>query len=263
MKTEGPPPPGYQYERDANGNVVRMVPIPGGPAAAKLEAEQRARTATEAGRLQAATIVVDDIGGLTNLLDAEEKATGFDKANPYVQVTGVTGKAGEGLPGSARAAAQGLLDSVKANIGFEQLNKMRQESPTGGALGNITEQELKFLQSTLGTLNLDLPPATLRRNLKRVKEVYDTVMRKAAAYPNAAQYGFGTGAPTAAPAAAPTAAPAAAPVATPAAVSTPSMTTRALPTQGAIDYLRRNPSLRGAFDEKYGPGMADRILGGQ
>lgn len=30
----------------------------------------------------------------------------------------------------------------------------------------------------------------------------------------------------------------------------------------AIDYLRQNPNLKGAFDAKYGPGAADRILGG-
>lgn len=46
-------------------------------------------------------------------------------------------------------------------------------------------------------------------------------------------------------------------------VSTPAVSTRALPNQAAIDFLRRNPSLRGAFDEKYGPGAAARVLGGQ
>jgi len=46
-------------------------------------------------------------------------------------------------------------------------------------------------------------------------------------------------------------------------VATPAVSTRALPNQAAIDFLRRNPSLRGAFDEKYGPGAAARVLGGQ
>lgn len=34
------------------------------------------------------------------------------------------------------------------------------------------------------------------------------------------------------------------------------------PPEGAISMLRGNPSLRGDFDAKYGPGAADRILGG-
>jgi hypothetical protein len=33
--------------------------------------------------------------------------------------------------------------------------------------------------------------------------------------------------------------------------------------QGAIDKLRKNPSLRGAFDEKYGAGAAARAIGGR
>lgn len=33
------------------------------------------------------------------------------------------------------------------------------------------------------------------------------------------------------------------------------------PPQGAVEHLRQNPALKAAFDQKYGPGMADRYLG--
>ena len=61
----------------------------------------------------------------------------------------------------------------------------------------------------------------------------------------------------------PPAAPPSQPTAQATGVSSPTVTTRPLPPQAAIDYLRRNPSLAGAFDEMYGQGLASRILGGQ
>jgi len=108
-----------------------------------------------------------------------------------VRITGVPGKAFEGYPGGARTAAQGFIDTIKANIGFEQLNKMRQESPTGGALGNITEQELKYLQATLGAIDLNSDPKVLRENIKRLREDYNRVVHGQPVAP---------GAPSAAPA---------------------------------------------------------------
>jgi hypothetical protein len=82
------------------------------------------------------------------------------------------------------------VDSIKASIGFDRLDQMRQESPTGGALGNITEQELRFLQATLGSIDLDSKPEVLRQNLRRLQTIYENIMRKAAEYPNAAKFGF-------------------------------------------------------------------------
>ena len=61
------------------------------------------------------------------------------------------------------------LDSVKANIGFEALQQMRDASKTGGALGQVTERELQFLQRTIAPIEGDLPPEELRRNLMKVR----------------------------------------------------------------------------------------------
>lgn len=46
-----------------------------------------------------------------------------------------------------------LLDTIKANVGFTELQSMRDASPTGGALGQVSEMENRLLQSVLGSLD--------------------------------------------------------------------------------------------------------------
>ena len=56
------------------------------------------------------------------------------------------------VPGSSAKNVSALLDTVKANVGFEQLSAMRAASPTGGALGAVSERENALLQSVLGSV---------------------------------------------------------------------------------------------------------------
>jgi hypothetical protein len=191
IKNEGPIAQDYRRVRDAQGNILYDEPIPGTKAARETEQAIKASEARAAGRAQAASVVTQEIDRLDEALAKEEQASGLSAASPYVRITGVPGKAFEGYPGGARAAAQGFIDTIKANIGFEQLNKMRQESPTGGALGNITEQELKYLQATLGAIDLNSDPKVLRENIKRLREDYNRVVHGQPVAP---------GAPSAAPA---------------------------------------------------------------
>jgi hypothetical protein len=190
LKTEGSIPEGYRAIRDSQGNLMSYEPVPGSPAAAKAQAEVTAQQARAEGKTQQAGIVSQDIQRLVAALDSEESLSGAARLDPRNYVTGIPGKAAEKLPGSARIAAQGFVDSIKASVGFDRLDQMRQESPTGGALGNITEQELRFLQSTLGSIDLDSKPEVLRQNLRRLQTIYENIMRKAVEYPNAAKFGF-------------------------------------------------------------------------
>lgn len=61
------------------------------------------------------------------------------------------------------------IDTIKANLGFETLQEMRRNSPTGGALGAIAVQELNLLQSTVASLDTSQSPEQLRRNLIEIK----------------------------------------------------------------------------------------------
>ena len=58
----------------------------------------------------------------------------------------------------------------KANIGFDRLQRMRDESPTGGALGQVAVKELDALQASLGSLDTSQSSDQLLRNLERLEQ---------------------------------------------------------------------------------------------
>lgn len=174
-------PKDYKLVYDAQGRPSHMEVIPGSKTARELEKEAEAGASRAEGTVTTSKVVLDEIGRLRGMIKNEK----------LVQpITGITGEVASKIPGSMRRSAQGLVDTIRANIGFDRLAQMRAESPTGGALGNITEQELAYLQSVLGTINLDQNPKTLLENLDRLEKLYQGILKKAAAYPNAAKYGF-------------------------------------------------------------------------
>ena len=83
--------------------------------------------------------------------------------------TGLPGQVLQNVGGTDARNLRGDIDRIKANIGFEELNKMRRESPTGGALGQVTERELQFLQSVQGSLDQAQTPEQLERMLNGIK----------------------------------------------------------------------------------------------
>jgi hypothetical protein len=87
------------------------------------------------------------------------------------------------------------LDTIKANIGFEELQTMRDNSPTGGALGQVTERELAFLQSTIANIEQSQSEDQLKKNLKTLRDfIASSQERRRAAYLQ--QYGSDGAAPS-------------------------------------------------------------------
>lgn len=74
------------------------------------------------------------------------------------------------FPGTSARDLQSNLDSIKANIGFQALQAMREASPTGGALGNVSDTENRLLQSRFGSLEIGQSPKQLIDNLKKVRQ---------------------------------------------------------------------------------------------
>ena len=88
--------------------------------------------------------------------------------------TGVLGAVMAGIPSSDRRRLEGHLTTMKANIGFDQLQAMRDASPTGGALGQVSERELVQLNSVLGSLQPGdyKNPQEFARKLEKIRVAY-------------------------------------------------------------------------------------------
>lgn len=137
-----------------------MRPILGGPedVSQQTEAQQQQQTDT-------ANLLVEDIGRARDIMDT---AT--------LPVTGLGAQTLALVGGTGAANMRALLDTIGANISFEYLNEMRRNSPTGGALGNVTERELQLLRATAGNLEQSQSPEQLRFNLDRLEQQLNEVI---------------------------------------------------------------------------------------
>jgi acyl carrier protein phosphodiesterase len=79
------------------------------------------------------------------------------------------------LPGTVAVDLQKKLDTIRANVGFDRLQQMRDQSKTGGALGQVAIQELAMLQSVLGSLDREQSPKQLAHTLKQIDAHYTRV----------------------------------------------------------------------------------------
>ena len=95
--------------------------------------------------------------------------------------TGFIGGLTQSIPGSPAHDLSNTLDTIKSNIGFDKLQEMRDSSPTGGALGQVSERENTLLQSVWGALLQSQSEKQFKVNLERVrrqvKESWDRVAR--------------------------------------------------------------------------------------
>jgi len=110
------------------------------------------------------------LGSISSIEKAVKSAA--DDWNPFNNVTGFIGNALSYVAGTPAHDVASMIEQVEANIGFDRLQKMRDESPTGGALGSVSEKELGFLKSSLASLRQSQSREQFMYNLQRVKEHY-------------------------------------------------------------------------------------------
>ena len=76
------------------------------------------------------------------------------------------------IPGTPGANLRSTIETIKANLGFDRLQQMRDASPTGGALGQVAVKELDALQASVSSLDLNQSSERIRNNLEQIKTHY-------------------------------------------------------------------------------------------
>ena len=92
--------------------------------------------------------------------------------------TGAPGTVSSLMPNETdRSNLDSDLLTLKANLGFDSLQQMRENSKTGGALGNVSENENLLLQAINGALD-PKNRSQLEDNLDRIKALYPQVLKE-------------------------------------------------------------------------------------
>jgi len=120
-----------------------------------------AKQAANEGQSNSSKIVLDEISRAKEAINE----------NPFF-TTGFVGQLSENIGGTPANNLRTLLEPIKANIGFDRLQRMRDESPTGGALGQVAVRELDFLQAVLGSLDQSQNSGQILENLNRLEDQY-------------------------------------------------------------------------------------------
>jgi len=120
-------------------------------------------------------------------VSADTLAKDLETLAAHPGLSSITGIAAGRLPGitSEGRAAQALYNKIVARGGFQELQNLRMASPTGGALGNVSNQEGTQLKNAFAAIDRtqdakDVSAALLRAaeeakaSKVRVREAYDS-----------------------------------------------------------------------------------------
>jgi len=155
------PAPGYRWNEDRTAQEL----IPGGPAFNKMkgvamkEAKLLDSVKTEYGNI---VEVIDQ------LIGNQEK-----KIPPHPGLgsgTGITGVGVRRIPGTDARDLQAKLATLEAKTAFGSLQKMRAESPTGGALGPVAVKELELLKNSIAPIDPTVSKEDFIKNLRDLRD---------------------------------------------------------------------------------------------
>jgi hypothetical protein len=114
----------------------------------------------------------DDTENMMNTIDKAIDMTGGFTAGWGTMLSGV--------PASGAKNLESTLSTIQADSAFSTLQAMRDASPTGGALGAISERELALLQNARVALDQSQSPEKLKENLENYKRIRSQALKNTA-----------------------------------------------------------------------------------
>lgn len=174
---------GANINRTQTQTALDQARVPHAPSVASSEArEAQAKATTAEAAAQRAEIELDTLSGVeegkreTAQRSGQTALRSITRALEYLEQM----PQGEGVAGSAARIAQARVPGTPAyyfrqqvadfqnNVGVQSLQEMRNNSPTGGALGNITERQLNMMRDLMGSFDIGQPVSSLRENLNQI-----------------------------------------------------------------------------------------------
>jgi hypothetical protein len=127
---------------------------------------------------------------VTQLVDARDAAQALlNNPKELRAISGLTGPAISRVPGTDAYTGAAKLENLQTRSFVSEIQKMRAASPTGGAVGSVTEKEMGALSNIQASLKAGLKEDVLK---KQLKQYIDSANRALKTIPNeyARTYGY-------------------------------------------------------------------------
>lgn len=124
-------------------------------------AEQEKKERRVAEKQAQAEIVTNKIDKALDILKSESFVTGF------------SGQLLSNIGGTDARNLDAQLKTIRSALAFDSLQKMRENSPTGGALGQVSNIELSLLESAVAALDQAQTAEQLKEQLEEVRRHYE------------------------------------------------------------------------------------------
>lgn len=159
----------YQPGKSNQGRVVTMGGEALKPAVtAQQESNQIKQTEKKEKYEKSRMATIDKSNNVLKAIDRARNLSGFF-------TTGVAGRVTGAFGSEDVKELQGALNTIGANLAFEELQSMRENSPTGGALGGIALGELELLKATIASIDPNMGHEALGNSLDIIQEKMEKV----------------------------------------------------------------------------------------